>query len=71
LSSGGLAVKTPGAKGYGSQHRGWMITLNGAAISTELLKIKGHVKDPLKTLKHSGSDHPHGISAPSFHTAPL
>ena len=46
--------------------------VKGAAVSTGLLKIKGDVKDPLrKDVKHSGSDHPEGISAPVFRTAPL
>ena len=27
----------------------WMTTLNGAAVSTELLKIKGDIKDLLRT----------------------
>ena len=44
--------------------------LNGAAVSTELFKIKGDVKPP-EAVKHSGSDHPQGISAPSFRTVPL
>jgi len=44
------------------------LNLNGAVISTELLKIKWDVKEDVK---HSGSDHPQGISAPSFSTAPL
>jgi len=38
--------------------------LNSTAVSTELLKVTGDVKD-------SGSDHPQGISTPSFRTAPL
>jgi len=33
----------------GSLHRGWLTTLNGAAVSTEILKIKGDVKDPPRT----------------------
>jgi len=41
---------------------GWLSTLNGAPISTELIK-KGDL--------HSGSDHPQGILTLSFHTAPL
>jgi len=32
----------------GSQHFGWLTMLNGAAVSTELLKIKGDVKDSLR-----------------------
>ena len=48
-----------------------MTMLNGAAVSTELVKIKGGIKDPPDNVKHSGSDHPRGISAPSFRTAPL
>ena len=47
-----------------------MSTLNGVAVSTELLKIKGDVKKNPEDVKHSGSDHPQGISAPSFRTAP-
>jgi len=48
-----------------------MTTLNGAAVSTELFKIKGDVKKKPVDVKHSGSDHPQGISAPCFRTAPL
>ena len=55
----------------GSQHRGWLTTLNGAAVPTELLKIKGDVKNPNEDVKHSGSDHPQGILAQSFRTTPL
>ena len=47
-----------------------MTTLNGVAVSTELFKIKRDVKDPPEDVKHSGSDHPRRISAPSFRTAP-
>ena len=36
----------------------------------EFKKIIGDVKTP-EDVKHSGSDHPQGVSAPSFHTAPL
>jgi len=43
--------------------------LNGAAVSAELLQIKGDVKDPPEDVKHSGSDHPRDISASSFRTA--
>ena len=61
VSFGGLAVKHPalGAKGYRfdpskrsklfkrllSQISGWLTTLNGAPVYTELLKIKVDVKD--------------------------
>jgi len=41
-------------------------TLNGAAVSSELLKIKGDVKKKPEEVKHSDSDHPQGISPPSF-----
>ena len=47
------------------------MTLNGAAVSTELLKHKGGRWRPPEDVKHSGSDHPMGILAPSFRTAPL
>jgi len=40
--------------------------LNGAAVSNELLKMKGDVKDTPEDIKH-----PQGISTPSFCTAPL
>ena len=62
VSSGGLAFKhlALGAKGHRfdpskrsklfSQDRGWMTTLNGAAVSTELIKIRGGgVKSHLRT----------------------
>ena len=55
----------------GSQHRGWVTMLNGAAVSTEIFQIKGDVKKKPEDVKHSGSDHPHGISAPSVRTASL
>jgi len=87
VSSGDLAVKQPvptvtgwiPARGrnfsrdyfLGSQHRGWLTTLNSAAVSTELLKMKGTLHPTPEGVKHSGSDHPQGISAPSFRTAPL
>ena len=50
----------------GSQHRGWLTTLNGTAVSTELLKIKGGVQNNPEDVKHSSSGHPQGISAPSY-----
>ena len=31
-----------------SRHRGWVTTLNGAVVSTELIIIKGDVRDPLR-----------------------
>ena len=39
--------------------------------TTELLKIKGDVQDHPEDVKEPGSDHPQGISAPSFRSAPL
>ena len=75
LSSGGLALKhlVFCAKGLISRltTSWWLTTLNGAAVSTELIKIKGDVEDPPQDVTHSGSYHPQGISAPSFRTAPL
>ena len=61
MSSGGLAVKHPalGAKGHrfdpSKRSKPFqrlisrLTTLNGAAVSTELFKIKGDVKNPLRT----------------------
>ena len=51
------------------QHRGWLPTLNGAVVSTELIKRRD-VKDPAKDVIHPDSDHPQGISAPPFRIAP-
>ena len=34
-------------------------------------KIKEDIKKNIENVKHSGSDHPQGISAPYFRTAPL
>jgi len=48
-----------------------MTMLNGAPVSTELLKIKMGTLKTSEDVKHSVSDHPKGISAPSFRTAPL
>jgi len=46
-------------------YRGWLITLNGATVCTELIK-KGDVKDPHEDVMHAGSDHPQGINYDSI-----
>ena len=49
-----------------------MSILNGAAFSNESISIRETLKTlPPDHVIHSGSDHPRGISAPSFCTTPL
>ena len=85
VSPGGLAVKHPslGANGcrFEPTKRSKLFQRLISRLTTSwvpdhdkwrwIIWNKGGPKIPPENVKHSGSDHPQGISAPSFHTAPL
>ena len=78
VSSNGLVVKCVAfcAKGHIFNVIKWSIHFQGLFSQITTSWVDDHVKwqlinRPPKDIIHSGSDHPQGILAPSFRTAPL